>query len=94
MDLDSALEHDGLGLLIDVVNHSGDLYTDWVDAQLERLEKGRRVMQNMRRKKYSEGLELTSLEINRLNPVLSPGTQLKGSAANSRCHTMVDYIYQ
>ena len=45
-------------------------------------------------KKYSEGLELTSLEINRLNTVLSAGTQLKGCAANSRCHLMVDYIYQ
>lgn len=38
-----------------VVNHSGDLYTDWVDAQLERLGKGRRVMQNMQRKKILGG---------------------------------------
>lgn len=39
---------------------------------------------------YSKGLESTLLEINHLDPVLSPGTQLKGSATNSRRHTMID----
>ena len=34
-----------------VLNHSWDLYTDSIDAQLERLGKGRRVMQNIGRKK-------------------------------------------
>jgi hypothetical protein len=51
-------------------------------------------MQNLRREKILGGPEIYLLEINRLNPVLSCKTQLKGNAANIRCHTVVHYIDQ
>ena len=51
-------------------------------------------MQNMKREEILGGFGISLLEIKRLNPVLSCRTQLEGSAANIRCHTVVDYIYQ